>query len=89
MAVLFFAAPLAIGAGISVAKKKHNDNSNPVVDEVNPQIGLDESGVPTVPTATDSNGLSYGDWFCGGCRCVKDQEALAQCLGKLDTNTRR
>ncbi|RPB20222.1 hypothetical protein L211DRAFT_530000 [Terfezia boudieri ATCC MYA-4762] len=42
-----------------------------------------------VNEASDSNGLSYGDWFCGGCRCVEGQDALAKCLEGLNINTRQ
>ncbi|KAF8453501.1 hypothetical protein BGX38DRAFT_1177307 [Terfezia claveryi] len=87
MIVFFLATPIAIGEGISIAKKKHN-NSNSNVNEVNPGVNVDEND-PNIPTASDSNGLSYGDWFCGGCRCVEGQDALANCLEGLNINTRR
>jgi len=84
MVVLFLVAPIVIGIGISTAKKHDRSDSN--VNEINSNIRIDESDVPTIPTPSGSNGLSYGDWFCSGCRCVKDQDALAKCL---ETNTRR
>jgi len=90
MLVFFVAAPIAIGSGISIAKRKHsNTNSDSNVNVVNPGVSVDANGVPTIPTGPDANGLSYGDWFCGECRCVKDQDALAKCLEGLNKNTRR
>lgn len=88
MIVFFLATPIAIGKGISIAKKKNN-NSNSNVNEVDPWVSVDENDVSNIPKASDSNGLSYGDWFCGGCRCVEGQDALAKCLEGLNINTRQ
>ncbi|KAF8424973.1 hypothetical protein EV426DRAFT_573693 [Tirmania nivea] len=58
MIVFFLAVPMAIGAGISIAKKKHNNSSSNVTN-LSPGFNVDENGIPTIHTASDSNELSY------------------------------